>query len=402
MSGKTITPRRRAAADDLHSADTTESTATGDNKAVWVLQEPTFGYANSDGSLKHPSTGEVLREGWAAINPFRNAQRLPATFHVLFHLSSIVCAIFWLGWFFSWASLGYFAVSIYFLVVVTHTVWLHRYCTHRAFEFRILWLARVFLWLNGLTIREDTYCVPHRVHHQRGDRVGDPHGPHMGRLGSYLAIESMMKINTKMTAQQYKHIESSVQHIGFPVSTYEQFQKTGTIEHAGHMALRTLFAQVFWAGLAWLIGGVSFVLAWYAAVAVVILTIRDFNYFGHGGSRQRPKRAGWEFDNRTLALNQIFYGIVASEWHNNHHMYPRSANTGLTPGQIDVSFLVIRLMRTLGIVTSYVDATPRFRERLATGDLSPGEDGEEFANVVGITDGTAATPLAALRLKQSG
>lgn len=397
MPAKTITPARPAAHQQTAKSTAAREAATGENKAMWVLEEPVFGYANPDGSLKHPSTGEVLREWWDAINIFRNPQRLPAAFHVLFHLASIGCAIAWLGWHFTWASLGYFAAATYAFVVVTHTVWLHRYCTHRAFEFRSRWFARVFLWLNGLTIREDTYCVPHRVHHQRGDRVGDPHGPHMGRLGSYLAIESMMKINTAMTPEQYRHIESSVQHIGFPVSTYEQFQRTGTIEHAGHMAARTLFAQVALAGLAYLIGGVSFVLAHYAAVALVILTIRDFNYFGHGGSRQREKKAGWEFDQRTLALNQIFYGIVASEWHNNHHMFPRSANTALTRGQIDVSFWVIRLMRGLGIVSSYVDAAPRFRQRLAEGLVAREPNGSEFANTVGIADGTAASPVASGR-----
>lgn len=399
MSRKTDAPSQRERAPGPHGEDApTPSAAAGDNKAAWVLQEPTFGYANPDGSLKHPTTREVLVEWWDAINVFRNPQRLPAAFHVAFHFASLVCAIAWIGWHFTWASLGYFAVSMYLLVVVTHTVWLHRYCTHRAFEFRRPWMARVFLWLNGLTIREDTYCVPHRVHHQRGDRVGDPHGPHMGRLGSYLAIESMMKINTRMTPQQYKLIVWSVRHIGFPVSSYEQFQKTGTIEHAGYMALRTIFAQAFWIGVAWLIGGLSFVLAWYAAVFLVILTVRDFNYFGHGGGHQRPKRPGWEFYDRTLALNQTFYGIVASEWHNNHHMFPRSANTGLTPSQIDVSFLVIRLMRKLGIVSSYVDAVPRFRQQLAEGrEAAVVEGDEEYANVVGITDGTAATPLAERR-----
>lgn len=126
--------------------------------------------------------------------------------------------------------------------------------------------------------------------------------------------------------------------------------------------------------------------------------MRDFNYFGHGGGHQRPKRPGWEFYDRTLALNQTFYGIVASEWHNNHHMFPRSANTGLTPSQIDVSFLVIRLMRKLGIVSSYVDAVPRFRRQLAEGrEAAVVEGDEEYANVVGITDGTAATPLAERR-----
>ncbi|MCY1082462.1 hypothetical protein [Archangium lansingense] len=364
------------------------------NKAGWVLQEPVFGWTTPDGKPKEPTVGEALREWWSAVNFFADARRLPSALHVAFHLATLGSLVALVGWHLSLKSALYFSVSAFFLATVTHTAWLHRYCSHKAFDFRSPWLARVFLWLNGMTVREDTYAIPHRVHHQRSDRVGDPYGPHLGRIGSYLAIESVAKFNTDMAPEQYEHVAKTVNHIGFPVSTYEQFRRTGTVEHAGHLAVRTIFAQVFWSGLAYVVGGVPCVLAWYAAVFFVTFLIRDFNYLGHGGRRPRAKIQGWEFDDRTLALNQVFYGLLASEWHNNHHKFPRSANLQLVPAQVDMSFLFIRLLHAVGVVTSYVDAVPRFRQQLADGKaVRPIAGDEEYANATGIADGNDGTPL---------
>ncbi|MFE8603036.1 fatty acid desaturase family protein [Archangium violaceum] len=364
------------------------------NKAGWVLQEPTFGWATAEGTPKEPTVGEALREWWDAVNVFADARRLPSALHVAFHLASLGCLVALVGWHLSVKSALYFSVSAFFMATVTHTAWLHRYCSHKAFDFRSPWLARAFLWLNGMGIREDTYAIPHRVHHQRSDRVGDPYGPHLGRLASYLAIESVTKFNTDMTPEQYEHVAKTVSHIGFPISTYEQFRRTGTVEHAGHLAVRTLFAQAFWSGVAYAVGGVPCVLAWYAAVFFVTFLIRDFNYLGHGGRRPRAKLQGWEFDERTLALNQVFFGVFASEWHNNHHKFPRSANLQLVPAQVDMSFLFIRLLRASGVVTSYVDAVPRFRQQLTAGKVvRPIAGDEEYANATGIADGNDGTPL---------
>ena len=78
------------------------------------------------------------------------------------------------------------------------------------------------------------------------------------------------------------------------------------------------------------------------------------------------------FDRDTLALNQWFYGLIASEWHNNHHMFPRSARNGFSAGQIDVAFGLVTILRWLGVVNSVNDQAPLFRERISrAGDVVP-------------------------------
>jgi stearoyl-CoA desaturase (delta-9 desaturase) len=70
-----------------------------------------------------------------------------------------------------------------------------------------------------------------------------------------------------------------------------------------------------------------------------------------------------DFDRSSLAINQLWPGFVAGEWHNNHHLFPHSARAGFLPWQTDISFAFIRLYRLLGGVTSIRDSREKFYER---------------------------------------
>ncbi len=86
---------------------------------------------------------------------------------------------------------------------------------------------------------------------------------------------------------------------------------------------------------------------------LVMFAMRSFNYWGHG---RRAKIAGFEFPGtRNLALNQRLFGYLASEWHNNHHRFPRSACYSFFPGQPDLAFAIIRGLARCGIVSHYRD-----------------------------------------------
>jgi hypothetical protein len=40
---------------------------------------------------------------------------------------------------------------------------------------------------------------------------------------------------------------------------------------------------------------------------------------------------------------------MGESWHNNHHAFPGSARHGLYPGQIDLGWEFVRLLRALGL-----------------------------------------------------
>lgn len=50
-------------------------------------------------------------------------------------------------------------------------------------------------------------------------------------------------------------------------------------------------------------------------------------------------------------VNQMAYGLIAGEWHKNHHDHPRLARSGLSWWQVDLPYWIILLMKSCGLVT---------------------------------------------------
>jgi len=132
------------------SAETT--TANHAASWAWVLQQPSFGYATPEGEPRRPTTRETLREVWQCIDAFRDATCWLALAEALFTVLTWLAFFAFFGLGFSWAGLLVAGVAVMFVGTVTNTVWLHRYCSHRAFGFRYRWLPRALCWLNALGI----------------------------------------------------------------------------------------------------------------------------------------------------------------------------------------------------------------------------------------------------------
>jgi stearoyl-CoA desaturase (delta-9 desaturase) len=347
---------------------------------AWLL-EPTYGWADPNGRAHRPSVREALVELADSVNPFMHRQRvLPLVFFVFHAVTGVlfVASFVFITW---WTLLWAFAVH-QIVSLVYQTFWYHRYCSHGAFRFSSLWFPRLLLWTNPVVLKEETYTIAHRIHHRRPDCAGDPYGPHLGWVGSYLSWESLYKTNTDMGEREYEALSRSFRHLGMPVNDYERFRRTGSIEQLWHYALRTITAQVLFIATSYALGGLPFVLSGYAGIFVFTFLLREFAWRGHGGDTPRPKRAGWEFDTRSRSTNHRFFGYLAGEWHDNHHRLPTSANCAILPGQVDVVFLFIRLLHGLRIVTSYRDTTPSLRAALAAGQsgresATPPDEAEE-------------------------
>lgn len=327
-----------------------------------LLVEPTYGHRGPDGGPYHPSVREVLREWLDAMDGFRHpARRLPAAFF-LFHVATgLVGTLSIVN--FTWDGLVFGLVAGLSVSVLYHTLWYHRYCSHASFAFTSPLFTRALLWTNPIGFREEMYAIPHRIHHERSDQAGDPYGPHLGWLGSYLATESQQKVDTSIDARRYEVLVRSLRHIGFPANSHAQFQRTGSVERVSHFVARTIFAQALWTAISYAIGGWHYVTVWYAAIFVFTFFMREFPWRGHGGNFRTTKIAGWEFDERSRSLNSRIFGVLAGEWHDNHHLLPASANCAFLPGQVDIPFQIVRFWRWLGIVDSFYDATETFRQR---------------------------------------
>jgi sn-1 stearoyl-lipid 9-desaturase len=329
-----------------------------------ILIQPTFTHRDTRNEPYRPTAREVLRELIDVMNILSHPTHLLTALNFLFQCLVSVTFFVFLFWYISFATLSFILASIILFGTFYNTVWYHRYCSHVAFEFSNLRWPLLLAWTNPLAFifREEIYAIPHRIHHLQTERASDPYGPHLGWLASFLAPELTQRLETGISEKNFALLSSSIGHIGLHTSSYTSFRRTGSVESLTFYLARVLLSQSFWVVTIFAVGGLGFVLAWFAAIFVITMLIRDFNWRGHGGNFRQGKKKGWEFDEGSYALNQHFYGYLASEWHDNHHKYPVSANNGFLPGQIDIAFQIINLMRRLGIVKSYMDARPIFEK----------------------------------------
>ena len=124
-----------------------------------VLQKPSYGWSDKNGELIVPSKGQLIKEAFLRINIFKTRKNWISLFSWLIVLLMLPFLFLFITQFFSWQLL--IAIIVYGTVIMgTHgTIWLHRYCTHRAFQFsHPVWR---FLTQNLVvkTIPEEMYVV---------------------------------------------------------------------------------------------------------------------------------------------------------------------------------------------------------------------------------------------------
>jgi stearoyl-CoA desaturase (delta-9 desaturase) len=314
------------------------------------------------GRRRLPSAREALAQYVHSVNFVRDRRKTMSAVFEAGYLATIPATVLFFAFYVNVPSLLAYFACFYLLANVYNTVWYHRYCSHYAFRFSHPLIPKLFLWFNPFGYREEVYALNHYVHHNHSDEDQDPYGPHLGWLGTYLA--SSCNLDTAITEREYDRLKHSVAHIGFPCASFESFRRWATVESIPHYLGRWFFATVFWTSLWYAVGGLRYVLMWYAVQFAFHAAARDFNYRGHGGGADEPPHVeGWDFARNTRALNQRFYGWLAGEWHNNHHAFRASANAGFLPGQVDVPFLMIKAAHRVGLVSRFNDHRELFQRR---------------------------------------
>ena len=109
-------------------------------------------------------------------------------------------------------------------------------------------------------------------------------------------------------------------------------------------------------------GKTTLAIALFAGAFVWAAGVRTFNYEGHGKGEDKRKE-GVDYNWNDKSINQVWPGYVAGEWHNNHHLYPKSARSGFLPYQLDLAWVYIKFLHVIGGVTSYNDGKKDFYKR---------------------------------------
>lgn len=263
-----------------------------------------------------------------------------------------LAALAFTPWFFSWAGVAVCVLSHYVFGVLGINLAYHRLLTHRGFRCP-KWLERTLVLLGVCALQEaPAYWVGvHRRHHQFSDHEPDPHTPmvsflwaHAGwvfveRPGEERNVVATRYAGDVLRDPLYVWLQRRGWHlvvwISWGVFFLGGWAAAAAAGASGAQAIRFGASMALW-GIA-----VRTVLGWHLTWLVNSVTHR------------------WGYRNYATddeSRNHFVIALLTSGegWHNNHHADPRSARHGHRWWELDVSWLIIRLLAALGLATHVV------------------------------------------------
>ena len=243
----------------------------------------------------------------------------------LFHIGAIA-ALFM----FSWPR---FLTAVFLYWVATGlgiSMGYHRLHTHRGYKCPP-WLDYFFALCGTLSLEGGPifWVAVHRLHHQNSDQPGDPHSPrdggfywsHMG----WLIVGASNHNNTRLMSKYAPDLAK---------------QRVYGVLNTWHWLPQVLLAAILYA-----VGGLPLVL-WgiFARVTFGLHATWLVNSATHlWGSRRFATRD----DSRNNWWVALF--TFGEGWHNNHHAHPTSIRHGLAWYEIDHSWILVNILKRLGL-----------------------------------------------------
>jgi len=323
-----------------------------------VLEKPFYPF-EVNGKFYVPTHREIFSQFFARMNIFKTFKNWLPLWSWIAAFSLGAFLIVFLKSYFSWKL--FLIGMVYSMVWMgTHgTIYLHRYSTHRAFQFSNSFARFIVRNLTIKVISEEVYVVSHHVHHQMSEKPGDPYNVHGGWLYCFLADANHQAVNRNLNEKEYAQLLKLMNHTGVKQNSYAQYQRFGSLAHPARTVIHFILNWAFWFGTFFLIGGLPLAFAIFGCAAIWAFGVRTYNFDGHGGGKDK-RQDGIDFNRRDLSINQVWPGYVAGEWHNNHHLYPNGARSGFLPYQFDGAWEFIRFYHWIGGVSSYKDYREEF------------------------------------------
>jgi fatty-acid desaturase len=207
----------------------------------------------------------------------------------------------------------------------------HRLLTHRSFALRPRWLEYVLTAIGCCASEGGAvgWVADHRRHHAHSDDEDDVHSPNRGFGWAHMFWFVTPDITSIHTPEYYEKWAPDLAR-----------DRVHAFLDRSHFALPLLlFAALYWVGgMSWLVWGgfVRSVLVLHTTWLVNSAT-HLWGYRTHA-TRDHSTNLWW------VAL--LTYG---EGWHNNHHAFQTSAAHGLRWWELDMTYLMVRLLERLGV-----------------------------------------------------
>lgn len=218
--------------------------------------------------------------------------------------------------------------GMYLLLMFGVTGGYHRYFAHKAFK-----TSRVFQFILGFIAQMSAqrgvlwWAAHHRSHHRHSDTDEDLHSP---VRKSFLHAHFGWIIDPVNHETDYDGIKDFAQYPELVWLNRNPFLPPVV---AGVVA----FAIAGWSGV--VVGYLwALIACWHATFCI--------NSLAHVHGRQRFVTGDHSRNNWMLAIATMGEG-----WHNNHHAFPNSARQGFRWWELDLTYLVLRVLAWLRIVS---------------------------------------------------
>lgn len=232
---------------------------------------------------------------------------------------------------FSWENFALLMILNFVTNCIGVTFGMHRLFSHRTFK-----LIKPFEWFTGLcatlsfqgTIGD--WVGHHRMHHAGSDTPEDPHDANRGfffsHMGWLFVNEPKFDDPKKLRAFARDIYRDPV----LSVMSTKWFMIVAQVALMGALFLMGGLEYVVWGIFARLV--VCYHSCWFVNSAA--------HYWGYTN-----------FDAGDRAKNNWWVAILAwgEGWHNNHHAYGESVRSGFRFWEIDITYMVIRLLKAFGI-----------------------------------------------------
>lgn len=211
-------------------------------------------------------------------------------------------------------------IAFYCYNILGISITLHRYYTHKSFEFSSNLIKWVFTGLSIMSLRGSPigWTYVHRLHHSFADTDRDPHSPYNLGLKLFF-LKDVAPHSNKMNKFIVKDMMNKEQLF---------FNK--------YYFLLVLLGVILLGTLS--LSAVYFL--WVLPLTVVHITQAAFNYFAHThGYRSN--------ESKDKSTNNIFLWpfIMGDAWHNNHHSNAGSPTTKEKYWEIDPAAVIIKVIQ---------------------------------------------------------
>ena len=232
-----------------------------------------------------------------------------------------------------------FVLVLWYSGLFFQSFFLHRYAAHQTFTmskimeritFVLTWIFQGSSYLSAYG-----YGIMHRMHHAHTDTEKDPHSPsHDANLFAMMWKTKTIyqDINLQRMAIDQRFMKNIPQW-----KSFDQFASSN-------------FSRIFWIS-AYITFFVVFVTSWWQWLLLPVILLMApihgaiINWFGHIYGYEN-----YTMKNTSKNIFHFDFLMMGEGYHNNHHKNSSSANFGVKWHEVDITYLIIRLLNAVGCI----------------------------------------------------